>query len=90
MGRSLLRKLLLDDSDDDEIIKRVLMGSTSQRKRRRFIRRNHLAGNERLFLDYFAESPVYPPNLFRRRFRMSCSLFLYILSKVEAHEPYFI
>ncbi|XP_023895290.2 uncharacterized protein LOC112007213 isoform X1 [Quercus suber] len=90
MGRSLFRKLLLDDSDEDEIIKRVFMGSTSQRKRRRFIRRNHLAGNERLYLDYFAESPVYPSNLFRRRFRMSCSLFLYILSKVEAHEPYFI
>ena len=64
--------------------------STSQRKHRRYIRRNHLAGNERLYLDYFAESPVYPPNLFWMRFRMSRSLFLRIQSKVEVHETYFI
>ena len=89
MGRSFFRKLLDDDSDEDEIIIKLLTGSTSQRKHRRYIERNHLAGHRRLYDDYFAEEPVYPPNLFRRRFRMRRSLFLRILSRVEAHEPYF-
>ena len=48
-----------------------------------------MAGHRRLYDDYFVEEPVYPPNLFRMRFRMRRSLFLRILSKVEAHEPYF-
>ncbi|XP_065631283.1 uncharacterized protein LOC112001981 [Quercus suber] len=90
MGRSRLRKLLLDDSDEDEIMRRVLKGSTSQRKRRRYIERDRLAGHKRLYLDYFADTPIYPPNLFRRRFRMSRSLFLRIQSVVETYEPYFI
>ncbi|XP_075674518.1 uncharacterized protein LOC142643673 [Castanea sativa] len=89
MNRSLLYKLLLDDSDEDEIIEEHVM-ETSQPKRRRSIRRNHLAGHERLFLDYFAPTPVYPPALFRRRFRMKRSLFLRIQSKVEAHDSYFV
>ncbi|XP_050286616.1 uncharacterized protein LOC126725756 isoform X1 [Quercus robur] len=89
MGSSLFRKLLLDDSDEDEIIEEVVMDSTS-RKRRSYIRRNHLAGHERLYLDYFADSPVYSEKVFRRRFRMSRTLFLNIISKVEAHDPYFV
>ena len=90
MGRSLFRKLLFDDSDENEIMNRRLKSSTSQHKCRRYIRRNHLAGNKRLYLDYFAECPVYPPNLFWRRFRMGRSLFLRVQFKVEAHETYFI
>jgi hypothetical protein len=45
-------------------------GSTSHLgsvQRRRFIQRNSLEGHQRLFLDYFAKSPVYPPK-FRMRF----------------------
>ncbi|XP_075665731.1 uncharacterized protein LOC142635468 [Castanea sativa] len=89
MNRSLLYKLILDDSDEDEIIEELVM-ETSQPKHRRSIRRNHLAGHERLFLDYFAPTPVYPLALFRRRFRMKRSLFLRIQSKVEAHDSYFV
>ena len=90
MGRSLFCKLLFDYLDEDEIIKEVVMGSTSQRKRHRYIRRNHLAGNERLFLDYFAPSPVFLPTLFHRRFWIRHSLFLHVQSKVEAHDSYFV
>ena len=90
MGRSLFCELLDDDSDEDEIIIKLLMGLTSQRKHHQYINRNHLAGHRRLYDDYFAEEPIYPPKLFQRRFRMRSSLFLQILSKVEAHEPYFI
>ena len=90
MGRSLFRNLLFDNSDEDEIIRRVLKGSTSPCKRGRHIERDRLAGPKRLYLDYFADTPVYPPNLFRRRFRMNWSLFLRIQSKVETYEPFFI
>ena len=82
-------ELLDDDSNEDEIITQLLTGSTSQRKRYQYIDRNHLASHKRLYDDYFAEVLVYPPKVFRRRFRMRRSLFVRILSKVEAHEPYF-
>ena len=88
MGRSFFRELLDDDSDEDEIIIKLLTGSTSQYKYRWYIDRNHLVGHGRLYDDYFAKEPVYPPKLFRRRFRMRRSLFLRILSTVEVHEPY--
>ena len=89
MNHYLFRKFLLDDSDEDEIIEELLT-ETSQPKRRRSIRRNHLAGHERFFLDYFTPTPIYPPGLFRRRFRMKRSLFLHIQSKVETHDSYFV
>ena len=78
MGRSRLRKLLFDDSNEDEIMRRVLKGSTSQRKHRQYIERDRLAGHKRFYLEYFADTPIYPPHLFRRRFRMSRFLFLRI------------
>ncbi|XP_062177144.1 uncharacterized protein LOC133882057 [Alnus glutinosa] len=95
-SRSFLPKILHDDSDDDlEIIARALEeeGLTSHRggtKRRRHIVRNRLQGHERLVLDYFAESPIYPPRLFRRRFHMRRPLFLRIVSEIEDYEPYFV
>ena len=67
MGCSFFCKLLDDDLDEGEIIIKLLTGSTPQRKHRRYIERNHLAGHRRLYDDYFAEEPVYPPNLFRMR-----------------------
>ncbi|XP_042952248.1 uncharacterized protein LOC122289333 [Carya illinoinensis] len=57
---------------------------------RKFIRHDHVQGHERLFRDCFAENPVYPSNLFRRRFRMSRPLFLRILNEVESYDPYFV
>ncbi|XP_042959567.1 uncharacterized protein LOC122294710 [Carya illinoinensis] len=57
---------------------------------RMFIRRNPLKGHERLWKDYFAQPPIYPPNVFRRRFRMNRDLFLRIHSTVQTHDDYFI
>ena len=82
--------MLFDYSDEDEIMRQVLKGSTSQCKRRRTIKCDRLVDQKRLYLDYFADIPIYPPNLFRRRFWMSRFLFLRIQSKVETYEPYFI
>ncbi|XP_028053395.1 uncharacterized protein LOC114257789 [Camellia sinensis] len=59
-------------------------------KDRKYIRRDFGQGHERLFLDYFAEPPVYPSNLFQRRFRMRRCLFLQIQAVAEASDPYFI
>ncbi|XP_075670255.1 uncharacterized protein LOC142640027 [Castanea sativa] len=89
-------------SDDDEleltlaiVIEELNNEGASTSHRRlvqpcRFIWRNPFQGHNRLFHDYFAETPVYPPNVFRRRFRMSLSLFLRIHSRVEVTEPYFV
>ena len=89
MNHYLFYKFLLDDSDEDKIIEELVM-ETSQPKRRRSIQRNHLVGHYRPFLDYFALTPIYQPALFCRRFRMKRSLFLFIQSKVEAHDSYFV
>ena len=42
------------------------------------------------FRDYFALDPVFPPHLFRKRFRMSHPLFFHLQSTLEAHDLYFI
>jgi hypothetical protein len=86
--------MLLNDLDDDEIIIKYLMkeGSSSQcdTVQCKYVEHDHLQGHKRFFLDYFVESPVYPPNIFRRRFQMRRSLFLRIQSAVEGHDDYFI
>ena len=90
MNHYLFRKFLLDDSDEDEIIEELVMKASQPKRRRRSIQCNHLVGHERLFLDYFAPTPVYAPTLFRRRFQMKRSLFLCIQSQVEVHDSYFV
>ena len=54
------------------------------------INRGIVEGGNQLFLDYFAENPVYNERLFRRRFRMRKKLFLSILHDLEAHDDYFV
>ncbi|XP_030944966.1 uncharacterized protein LOC115969446 [Quercus lobata] len=99
------RNMLLNDSDSDddfEIIALLALEEERLEKERasisrrgsvpgrRCIQRDHEQGHQRLFQDYFAESPVYPPNIFRRRFRMSRSLFLRIKSNLEEKDEYFV
>jgi hypothetical protein len=55
-----------------------------------FIRRDFVQATKRIFRDYFAKLPLYPLNIFQRRFRMSRSLFLRIKSMLEATEPFFV
>jgi hypothetical protein len=95
---------LLESNFDDEIeilsifameeerLKRE-RASTSRRGLilgRKVIKRDYLQGEERLFHDYFAEYPIFPPHLFRKRFRMSRPLFFRLQFALEAHDPYFI
>ncbi|XP_071681032.1 uncharacterized protein [Lolium perenne] len=56
---------------------------------RNHIQRNRLLSHEQLMVDYFAEVPTYPPHLFRRRYRMRCSLFVQIVKACEANSNHF-
>jgi hypothetical protein len=54
------------------------------------LRRDFEGGYQRLYHDYFSESPVYTDYQFRRRFRMHKNLFLKIVEDVEKHNDYFV
>ncbi|XP_062201677.1 uncharacterized protein LOC133904231 [Phragmites australis] len=62
-------------------------GSVPGRKR---INRYRHEGHMRLFNDYFADPPVYPDYIFRRRFRMKRNLFMKIVAAVEEKDPWFV
>ncbi|WZZ24153.1 hypothetical protein YC2023_007554 [Brassica napus] len=60
-----------------------------RRKKRVYIERNREAGNIRLWNDYFSETPTYPDNLFRRRFRMNKPLFMKIVDRLSNEMEFF-
>ncbi|XP_039120525.1 uncharacterized protein LOC120256933 [Dioscorea cayenensis subsp. rotundata] len=53
------------------------------------INRNREAADRNLWNDYFSENPRYNAEMFRRRYRMSRSLFLRIVGAVKNHDSYF-
>ena len=64
--------------------------SSSRPKRcRRYINRDRESAHDRLHQDYFADDCVYPPNYFRRRYRMRRQLFLSIMLRLGEYSPYF-
>ncbi|XP_023157016.1 uncharacterized protein [Zea mays] len=99
-----MRHLEEDDEIDDELdqIMALMMGQYKKRKNgQRKKRRGSVFGHKvhdrsrqehdrKLFQDYFAENPTYPEKFFRRRFRMSSSLFKRIAKAVEKHDEYFV
>uniref|UniRef100_A0A0D3BIG3 DDE Tnp4 domain-containing protein n=1 Tax=Brassica oleracea var. oleracea TaxID=109376 RepID=A0A0D3BIG3_BRAOL len=58
-------------------------------KKRVYIERNREAGHIRLWNDYFSETPTYPENLFRRRFRMNKPLFMHIVERLSNEVQFF-
>ena len=54
-----------------------------RRKKRVHIERNREEGEVRLWEDYFSETPTYPKNIFRRRFRMNKPLFMRIVDRLS-------
>uniref|UniRef100_A0A0D3AXG9 DDE Tnp4 domain-containing protein n=1 Tax=Brassica oleracea var. oleracea TaxID=109376 RepID=A0A0D3AXG9_BRAOL len=59
-------------------------GEERKRKKKRIhIERNREEDNVRLWNDYFSETPTYPANLFRRRFRMNRPLFMRIVHRLS-------
>ncbi|KAL7192983.1 hypothetical protein ACSBR2_024733 [Camellia fascicularis] len=57
---------------------------------KQYIRRDHEGSDRQIWRDYFAENCMYPPNYFRRRFRMRRELFLRILNDVKGYDKYFV
>jgi hypothetical protein len=49
---------------------------------RTYIKRPCEEYHRQLMDDYFSENPIYPPHIFRRRFRMSRPLFLRIVEEL--------
>ncbi|XP_042951308.1 uncharacterized protein LOC122285750 [Carya illinoinensis] len=91
MARTFFHKLLTyisSEDDSDVVLNEEADGQSSRhrdnRQRGKFIRHDHIQGQKRLFRYYFAENSVYPSNLFRMRFRMSCPLYLRILNEITA------
>ena len=60
-----------------------------KRKKRVYIERNREACHVRLWNDYFSETPTYPDNLFRRRFRMNKPLFMRIVDRLSNEVQFF-
>jgi len=56
---------------------------------RQHINRPREEAHTRLVNDYFSDNPLYPPNIFRRRFRMSRPLFVRIVDALGQWSPYF-
>ncbi|KAH9614268.1 hypothetical protein KSS87_007806 [Heliosperma pusillum] len=75
------------------LISQLIQSSTSSnptpRAPRRYIERNREEGHARLFNDYFADDPVYPAHIFRRRFRMRKELFLRLVDSLTESVPFF-
>ncbi|XP_035839001.1 uncharacterized protein LOC118486569 [Helianthus annuus] len=87
-------------SEEDAIMHNMIMnaaqvfmaadeGSSQRLTRRAKYNRDQEAGHDKLVADYFADEPVYPAEIFRRRFRMSRPLFLRIAGDMALSNPFF-
>ncbi|XP_066365180.1 uncharacterized protein [Miscanthus floridulus] len=56
---------------------------------RKHIKRPREEAHKKLVNDYFSENPLYPSNIFRRRFHMSTPLFLRIVEALGQWSNYF-
>ncbi|XP_065869318.1 protein ALP1-like [Euphorbia lathyris] len=55
----------------------------------RVVNRNREEAHQNMYADYFSSNPRFDANTFRRRFRMSRTLFQRIINVVTAHNVYF-
>ena len=74
------------DQQIDDFIDSVIANDP---KRRVYIERDREQGHNQLWHNYFSENPTYPPEMFRRRFRMNKPLFLRIVERLNNEVPYF-
>ena len=79
----------LDDVFEDLFEEFDFNPKPKERKTRVFIERHREEGHQKLWNDYFSETPTYPHNLFRRRFRMNKALFLRIVHRLSTEVEYF-
>ena len=82
--------LIMDmTSSDEESNARSKRGGSRPGRRGNINRRRELYA-KLLYADYWGENPIYPQEHFRTVFRMPRDLFDDIVSKVTAHDPYFL
>ncbi|XP_057433372.1 uncharacterized protein LOC130726155 [Lotus japonicus] len=87
----LINDTTIEDMMQEEMEFYQQHANTVRPKRtRKVIERDREAGHERLWMDYFSENPVYPEELFRRRFRMRKDVFLRVVDALGSHNPYFL
>lgn len=87
----------IKEDDDDELLLWVSLNRKKMKKsykgsvkgRKGANSKDRLDGAEKLFTDYFSETPRFSEKTFRRRFRMSSKLFLTIMDKLVEANPYF-
>ena len=80
-----------DDAEDNRRLElyHEIYGQSSRSKPRKSIFRDRESGHQRLMNDYFSPNPVYPEQIFRRRFRMGRHVFLRIVDALSNSDPYF-
>ncbi|KAL5579403.1 hypothetical protein UlMin_011845 [Ulmus minor] len=103
MTHNRLAKMLFNDDSDDEfhLLATIIEEEEMENEDRTshhpgyipsyaVIQRDRVQGNDRLYRDYFADTPTFGPRLFQRRFRMNHPLCFRIQHAVEAYDPYFV
>lgn len=86
---SIAAHLLLPDNEDETSNQIIQRHGGSSIGRLPNLNRDTYYGHCRLMFDYFAPVPVYPPIIFRRRFRMQKELFTRIVEKLGENNVYF-
>ncbi|KAK3183424.1 hypothetical protein Dsin_030710 [Dipteronia sinensis] len=85
---------LLDSSSSDDDLEMIAIAVIARRRKNKSkcggsidghttIWRDRLASHERLYHDYFSETPTYSLDKFRIRFRMNRYLFICIKNSME-------
>uniref|UniRef100_A0A0D3A8F5 DDE Tnp4 domain-containing protein n=1 Tax=Brassica oleracea var. oleracea TaxID=109376 RepID=A0A0D3A8F5_BRAOL len=72
------------DQEIDSTFDSIVDVQANKPRRRAYIERDREQGHNILWNDYFRENPTYPPQMFRRRFRMNKPLFLRIVDHLTA------
>jgi hypothetical protein len=81
-----MKSRLANFEAEKERLKRPRPGGS--KKGRKIIRRDFVAAYEKVWKDYFAETPVYSDVHFRRRYRVSKNIFTQIYQACKLH-PFF-
>ncbi|XP_018461127.1 uncharacterized protein LOC108832127 [Raphanus sativus] len=77
------------DQQFDQMYDAIVHGAANKQNKRAYIEREREQEHNQLWNDYFSDHPTYPPEIFRRHFRMTKPLFLSIVDRLSNEVPYF-
>ena len=80
---------IMEESLEEDRRREEEAAAPPQRRPPTYIHRNREEAAARLERDYFSPNPVWGDIYFRRRFRMSRTLFLHIANTLAGREEYF-